>query len=175
MADEDTTPPTENDTDAVNRDSMEVDEVDEGILFELQRDARNVTIQEIAEEVDVSPSTVRNRIEKLEGAGVIEGYAPTINYETAGFPLQLLFVCSSDPENRSSTAKNVLDVLGVVNVTEMITSEQNLYIETISTSTANLIRVTEELNEYGLTVHSSEIITNSYSQPWGHFRDGVAE
>jgi len=169
MSDEDTIVPTDERTDTEREESVDVDDVDEGILFELQRDARNVTIKQIAEKVDVSSSTVRNRIEKLERSGVIEGYTPTINYEVAGFPLQLLFVCSSDPESRSATARDVLDVLGVVNVTEMITSEQNLYIETVSTSTTDLMRVTEELNEYGLTVHSSEIVTNSYSQPWGHF------
>ncbi|MFU8867166.1 MAG: Lrp/AsnC family transcriptional regulator [Natronococcus sp.] len=148
---------------------IEIDSVDEGVLFALQRDARNVTINEIATDVEVSPSTVRNRIDKMEDAGVIEGYEPKIDYERAGFPLRLFFVCTSDPENRSSVAKNLLDVVGVVDITEMITSEYNLYIETVATSTSDLIRLTKELNERGLTVHSSEIITKKYSQPWGHF------
>ena len=57
-----------------------LDDVDRGILYALQRDARNVTI---AEEVDVSASTVRNRIGRLEDIGVIEGYYPKINSERA--------------------------------------------------------------------------------------------
>jgi len=30
--------------------------------------------------------------------------------------------------------------------------------------------MTGKLNEYGVSIHSSEIITNHYSQPWGHFK-----
>ncbi|MDG5817778.1 winged helix-turn-helix transcriptional regulator [Natronococcus sp. A-GB7] len=167
MADEDV--PVAAGSDEETTEAVEIDSVDEGVLFALQRDARNVTIDEIATEADVSPSTVRNRIDKLENTGVLKGYEPKIDYEKAGFPLRLLFVCTSDPSTRSSAAKDVLDVVGVVDITEMITSEHNLYIETIATSTSDLIRLTKELNESGLTVHSSEIITKKYSQPWGHF------
>jgi len=53
---------------------VQLDNVDRGILHELQVDARNRTAQEIADKVDVSASTVRNRIEALEANGVIEGY-----------------------------------------------------------------------------------------------------
>lgn len=151
---------------------VDLDAVDEGVLFALQRDARNVTTQEIAETVDVSASTVRNRIEKLEAAGVIEGYQPRIDYERAGFPLRVLFVCTVDPDARGSVAQAVLDVTGVTDVTEMITSEHNLYIQVVATSTADLTRITGDLNERGLQVHSSEIVTSHHSQPWGHFDHG---
>jgi DNA-binding Lrp family transcriptional regulator len=40
----------------------------------------------------VSASTVRNRIDRLEEAGVIEGYYPKINYERANFPLHVLLL-----------------------------------------------------------------------------------
>ncbi|UPV77100.1 winged helix-turn-helix transcriptional regulator (plasmid) [Halorussus limi] len=50
-----------------------LDEVDRGILFALQRDARNTTIDEIPSNVEVAASTVRNRISNLEEAGVIKG------------------------------------------------------------------------------------------------------
>lgn len=150
-------------------DEVDLDEIDEGILFALQRDARNVTTQEIAEEVDVSSSTVRNRIEKMESGGVIEGYAPRIDYERGGFPLHVLFVCSAEPKKRSETAADVLLINGVTDVTEMVTSEHNIYVEVIATSTRDLGRISNELDDEGLTIHSSEIITSSYSQPWGHF------
>jgi len=148
---------------------IDIDAVDEGVLYALQRDARNVTTEEIAREVNVSASTVRNRIDKLEGAGVIESYQPQVNYERAGFPLCVMFVCTIAPDSRATVAQSVLDVTGVTDVTEMITSEHNLYIEVVATSTRDLTRITGELNEHGLQVHSSEIITNHYSQPWGHF------
>lgn len=156
-------------------DEIDLDDVDEGVLFALQRDARNLTTDEIASEVNVSASTVRNRIEKLETGGVVEGYEPKINYERAGFSLRVLFVCTADPAEREAVAEKVLNVIGVVNVTEMLTSEQNLYVEVIATNTRDLSRVTGELNEHGLSIHSSEIVTSKYSQPWGHFEFDQSE
>lgn len=160
------------DTDSQNTaatQETDLDSVDKGVLHALQRDARNVTTQEIAEIVDVSASTVRNRMDKLESVGIIESYHPKINYERAGFPLRVLFVCTIDPDSRGTVAQSVLDARGVTEVTELITSEHNLYIEVIGTSTGDLMRITSELTEYGLQIHSSEIITNNYSQPWAEF------
>ena len=147
-----------------------LDDTDRGILFALQRDARNITIQEIAETVDVSASTVRNRITRLENTGVIESYAPQVDYERAGFPLKILFICSVDPDIRSDVAADVLDVGGIISISELVTSERNLHIQAVATTTRDLTRMTGQLNEYGLTIHSSEIITNQYSQPWGYFK-----
>lgn len=147
-----------------------LDEVDRGILFVLQRDARNITIQEIAEKVEVSASTVRNRISKLEDTDIIEGYSPQINYEQAGFSLKILFICSVEPDTRSQVAQTVLDVEGVIDINELVTSERNLHVQAVATSTRDLTRMTSELNDHGLVIHSSEIITNHYTQPWGHFK-----
>ena len=150
-------------------DEIDLDEIDEGVLFALQRDARNVTTEEIADEVNVSPSTVRNRIEKLEQGGVIEGYEPKINYERGGFPLHVLFVCTAAPKERSNIAEDVLHVKGVTGATEMLTSEHNLYVEVIAASTSDLSRITDAIDDLGLVIHSSEIVTKQISQPWGHF------
>jgi len=40
---------------------------------------------DVADEVDVSASTVRNRIRKLEDADILMGYRPEVNYEKAGY------------------------------------------------------------------------------------------
>lgn len=146
-----------------------LDAVDHGILFALQRDARNVTHEEIGEEVGVAPSTVRNRIARLEGAGVIEGYAPRLDYEHAGFPLRVQFTCTAPSSDRADLAAAVLDVDGVINVREMLTSERNLFVEAVTVDTTNLAGITEALNDRGLTIHESEIIANSYSRPFNYF------
>lgn len=60
-------------------DDNPLDDVDRSILHQLQLNARQ-TDTEIAEKVDVTSTTVRNRLDKLEGKGVIRGYHPEINY-----------------------------------------------------------------------------------------------
>ncbi|ADJ13844.1 Lrp/AsnC family transcriptional regulator [Halalkalicoccus jeotgali] len=92
-----------------------LDEIDRGILYMLQENARTTTHDEISAEVGVSPSTVRNRIGQLEEAGIIEGYMPKIDYERAGFPLHVQLVCTASSE-RSQRAQEALTVNGVVNV-----------------------------------------------------------
>ena len=49
-----------------------LDTVDQQILYFLQTDSRT-PITAIADELNVSDNTVRNRIAKLEDRGVIEG------------------------------------------------------------------------------------------------------
>jgi DNA-binding Lrp family transcriptional regulator len=155
--------------------TVSLDEVDRGILYELQRDARNTTIAEIAEEVDVSASTVRNRIERLESTGVIEGYYPKINYELANFPLHVLFVCSAPAEDREELAAKALEAHGVVDVREMLTSERNIYVEVVATDTRDLTEITNDLSTMGFDVVSSEIVTNHYTRPWTEFEFDGAE
>lgn len=146
-----------------------LDEVDRGILFALQRDARNTTIAEIAEEVDASSTTVRNRIAQLEDDGVIEGYYPKINYERAQFPLRVLFVCSAPGRKRPDLAIDALRSRGVTDVREMLTTERNLYVEVVATDTADLTDISNDLADLGFAIVSSEIVSSHHVRPWAHF------
>lgn len=148
---------------------VELDNVDRGILHELQLDARNRTAQEIADKVDVSASTVRNRIEQLEDGGVIEGYHPKIDYEEANLPLQILFVCTAPPTERSELVEEILDVRGVVDVRETLTGRRNLYVEAVGTGTSDTVRITDAIHEIGLSIESSEILRQRRVQPFNHF------
>ena len=148
---------------------VELDNVDRGILHELQVDARNRSAQQIADKVDVSASTVRNRIEQLEEQGVIEGYHPKIDYEAANLPLQILFVCSAPPQERAEMVEQVLDVRGVVDVRETVTGSRNLYVEAVGTGTVDTVRITDALHEIGLSIESSEILRQRRVQPFNHF------
>ncbi|TYL39125.1 transcriptional regulator [Natronococcus pandeyae] len=152
-----------------------LDDIDRGVLFLLQEDARNTTIAEIAENVDVSNSTVRNRIERLEETGVIEGYFPKINYEQANYPLHVLFVCSAPAGEREQLALSALDRRGVVDVREMLTNRRNIYIEVVATNTRDLAEITSGLTSLGFSIESSEIVTNHYTRPWGEFELEEAE
>lgn len=148
---------------------VELDNIDRGILHELQLDARNRTAQEIADKVDVSASTVRNRIDELETRGVIEGYHPKIDYEAASLPLQVLFVCTAPPSERAAMVEQILDVRGVVDVRETLTGSRNLFVEAVGTGTSDTVRITDALHEAGIAIESSEIIRNHRVQPFNHF------
>ena len=144
-----------------------LDDIDRGILYALQRDARNSTAQEIADEVGVSASTVRNRIANLEDTGVIEAYQPVINYEQAGYQLRVIFVATVPADRRAQSGEDALSIRGVVDVREMMTSQRNLFIEVIARNTRDLTAITGELNNLGLEIVSSEIVVTHRFQAFG--------
>jgi DNA-binding Lrp family transcriptional regulator len=148
---------------------MNLDDVDRAILHVLQVEARHTTAQEIAEQVGVSPSTVRNRIDNMEEENVIEGYHPMLNYENAGLPLQVIFVCSVRPRDREDIVRKCLNVQGVVDVREMLTGRRSLYVQVIATSTGNVTRISDALHDIGLDIESSNILRQQHVQPFNHF------
>ncbi len=62
----------------------DLDEIDQRILRELQRDARQ-THQQLSERIGLSPSPCARRIRKLEADGYIAGYNAHIDEGKMGF------------------------------------------------------------------------------------------
>ena len=151
-----------------------LDNLDRRILHLLQLDARGASDTNIAEETDVTGTTIHNRIKQLEEQGVILGYNPEINYEQAGYPMRVLFICSVPLHDRSEFAEKALDVRGVVNVREMLAGEENLHVEVVAEATSNIKESTEQLDELGLQIISSNILAEERIQPWNHFHQEIA-
>lgn len=146
-------------------DDDELDELDRAILYELQRDARNNTNTEIAERVDVSPSTVGKRISRLENEGVIKGYRPEIDYEQAGFPLHVVFICTTSITDREALIEEALTVETVVNVQEMMTGERNVLIEVVARTNEAVTRAARRIDDLGFTVTDEILKRAEYPQP----------
>lgn len=152
-----------------------LDDVDRGILHLLQVDARNNTTSEIGEQVDVSASTVGNRIRKLEERDIINGYHPNIDYRKAGLPIHTLFVCTAPVPSRSELADQAIDVYGVVDVRETIAGTHNLHVEAISRTIDELEDVTRALDDLGLEIKSSEMLKRHQTRPFDHFGSDLIE
>jgi len=148
--------------------------LDRRILHLLQVDARGATDTEIADETDVTGTTIHNRIKQLEEQGIILGYNPEINYERAGYPMRVLFICSTDLSERAEMAKKALEVRGVVNVREMLAGEENLHVEVVAESTSDVKESTEQLDDLGLQIITSNILAEERIQPWNHFHQQLA-
>lgn len=147
----------------------ELDNIDRGILHLLQKDARNNTTAEIAEQVDVSATTVSNRITKMENEDVIDGYHPQINYEQANLPLHILFVCTAPVAEQADLSTQALDVFGVVDVREMLRGTRNVHVEAISRDVGDIEETTQDLDDLGLAIETSEIVKQQRTRPFDHF------
>lgn len=147
----------------------EIDEVDRRVLYHLQKDARTTSSGDIAEEVGISASTVRNRIQKLEEEGVIRGYHIDIDYEKAGYPLFTKIICTAPISEREELADEARRVSGVTAVREIMTGQNNVYVNAIGKSHDDLSRIGRDLNEIGLEVVDEKLIRDEYYCPYHGF------
>lgn len=148
---------------------MEIDEVDRAILYMLQRDARNITTEEMGERAGVAASTVRNRINNMEARGILRGYHPAIDYDEAGLQLHVFFICSAPNPERERMAKEARDIEGVVAIYEVLNGSDNIQIEAVGTDTNDMARINDELSDIGLDVVNSKVIKSHHVQPFDHF------
>ncbi|PSQ38397.1 ArsR family transcriptional regulator [Halobacteriales archaeon SW_5_70_135] len=148
-----------------------LDPIDRRIIYELQRDARHTSASEIAESLDVSARTVRNHIDRLEERGVIEGYDVSVNYETAGYQLHTVIVCTAPIPQREALARRALEVDGVVAVREVMTGEENLYVEVVGVDGNDLSRIGRDLADLGLEIADEDIIRSERRAVFDGFDD----
>lgn len=154
---------------------VDLDATDKGILYLLQRDARNNTTSGIGEQIGVSATTVGNRIGKLEDRGIVTGYQPVLDYEKAGLDHHLLLTATAPMGERSRLAEEALDVHGVVTVRELLTHHENIEIE-IATSTREELEVSlDELAEMGLDLYRNDLLKRELHQPADNFGKDVAD
>ena len=155
--------------------AMQLDDTDKGILYLLQQDARRLTTEEMAEQVGVSASTVRNRIQRMEDIGIIRGYYPDIDYDKAGLQLYVEIICSVPNPKRELLAKEAREVSGVIAIREVLNGQKNIQIDAVGTDSDDVARITDELSEIGMEVANTKIIKDTFTQPFNHFGQHVVE
>ncbi|MFT4883773.1 MAG: Lrp/AsnC family leucine-responsive transcriptional regulator [Natronomonas sp.] len=149
--------------------TLQIDTIDEQILYYLTQDARHTSAPDIAEKVDVSAPTVRNRIRRLEDAGVIRGYHANIDYEKAKGRLTNHYVCSTGNRDRQEMAQRVLEVPGVINVRELMSGKGDLRITVIGTDTDDLTRIAQDIAALGIEINDEDLIHREYFRPYAPF------
>jgi len=148
-----------------------IDPVDMGILHLLQKDARNTTVEEISEHVNMAPSTVASRIRSLKESRVIKGYIPIIDYEKAGFDHKYIIVGTGPKpfEERDKFTEDLLNVHGVVRVQSFSTDNNNIRVEVVGETRQEVFSDLAKLNELGLNIKKIEVIQQEKNQPFDHF------
>lgn len=153
---------------------MNLDETDRAILFFLQSEDRmHLTHAEIAEQIDVSSSTVSSRIQDLRDREVLRDYRPRIDYEAADIPHRLLFVCTASLTDRKTICEQTMEIAGVVTVRELLTGTRNLHVEVVAMNSSEIESIAEKLDELGLEIEHSEILREEYYQPFDRFGSTV--
>lgn len=146
-----------------------VDEIDKRILYYLARDARNTAAPVIADEVEVTPATIRNRIRQLEEHGILRGYHADIDYERIDRRVTYQFSCTAPVPDRDRLAQAALEISGVVNVRELMTGHANLAITAVGTDTDDVSRIASNLSDLGVEIEDEGVVEQEYHHPYHPF------
>lgn len=149
--------------------SYRPDEVDRRILYYLGANARDTSAPMIAEEVDVTPATVRNRINQLEEHGIIRGYHADIDYEQSNGKVTTQFTCTAPVGERSALADKATSTPGVVHVRELLAGQDNLVITAVGEDTTDINRIAHQLSAAGLSIQREDIVIDETFQPYHRF------
>ncbi|MDS0476444.1 Lrp/AsnC family transcriptional regulator [Natrinema sp. 1APR25-10V2] len=153
---------------------MGIDDTDQAILYLLQAETRtDATHDEIAERIGVSSSTVSNRLQRLRDTGVLEACEPVIDYEAAGAPHHLLFVCTAPIAEREQLCERAIQVSTVVHARELLTGTRNVHVEVVGRNANDVETATEELDAIGLEIDAAELLRSEYSRPFDYFGSAV--
>lgn len=149
--------------------SLRLDEIDRHIVHALMTDARNTTATEIADGLNVSAGTVRNRIERLEEAGVIQGYTATIDFERAGGRLTSLYMCTVPAAERERLALAAQSIPGVINVRILMAGRRDLQVVAVGEDTEDLRKIARSLSELDIRIEDEELLQTEIRSPYAPF------
>ncbi|ELY85836.1 HTH-type transcriptional regulator Lrp [Natrinema altunense] len=76
---------------------MTYEHLDSDLVNELLDDGR-ASLRSLAEELDVSVTTVSNHLSDLEDEGVIEGYTPKVDYDAVGYDVTAVHLSDLEDE-----------------------------------------------------------------------------
>ncbi|MFC6906585.1 winged helix-turn-helix transcriptional regulator [Halalkalicoccus tibetensis] len=145
---------------------IRLDEIDRQVIYSLMKDSRNTSAPDVAEMVNVSPGTIRNRIERLEKAGVITGYSARIDFERADGQLTNLYICNAPVSERESLIGQVQTIPGVINVRELMAGQRNLHVLAIGEDTADLRRIATGISKLGIDIQEEDLVESEVDHPY---------
>lgn len=124
----------------------QMDDRDLRILAALQGNAR-ATFGEIAAACGLSPSSVHDRVRKLEQAGVIKGYRAQVDPESTGlFVTALVSVTPLDPKQPDDLPERVLELTEVEDC-HSVAGDENYILKVRTRTTSDLEDFLRRLRE----------------------------
>ena len=126
-----------------------IDEVDLQILEALKENAR-ISLKSLAEKTYLSSTAVGARIEKLERAGIIEGYHAKINPRAFGMGIKAYIHLVVEPIQKQNFYPYIRSLENVI-ACDCVTGDYSMLIEVLFASTEELDNFINELQHFGKT------------------------
>lgn len=126
-----------------------VDPIDKQLLGILKENAR-LSFADLGRKINLSPSAVRDRVQKLEDAGVIKKYNIEIDNKKLGYDLEafiLLKVFQGQLKNVIGKMKDFPEIVEA----HRITGNQNLHLKVVVENQLGLQKLLDKLMVFGDT------------------------
>jgi DNA-binding Lrp family transcriptional regulator len=149
--------------------SRHLDDIDRQIVHALMADARNTSAPMIAEDMNVSAGTVRNRIERLEEEGVIRGYTAIVDFEQADGRLTSVFMCTVPADERERLALAARSIPGVINVRVLMAGRRDLQVVAVGEETSDLREIARTLSGLDIRIEDEELLQTELHTPYSRF------
>jgi Lrp/AsnC family leucine-responsive transcriptional regulator len=139
-----------------------IDGRDEAILAVLQRDGR-ATFAEVGKEVGLSPSSVHDRVRKLEQAGVIRGYRAEVDPQAIGlFVTALVSVMPLDPKQPDDLPDRVREFAEVEDC-HSVAGDENYILKVRTRTTSDLEEFLRRLREKaGVNTRTTVVLSTPF-------------
>lgn len=147
-----------------------LDDIDRRIIHALMGDARNTSAPMIAEGLNASAGTIRNRIDRLEEEGIIQGYTATVDFERAGGRLTSIYMCTVPAADRERLALAAQSISGVINVRILMAGRRDLHVVAVGEDTEDLREIARSLSELDIQIEDEELLQTeirSQYEPFG--------
>jgi DNA-binding Lrp family transcriptional regulator len=154
--------------------SSTLDDIDKRIIYLLQENSRR-SITDIAQRVNVADNTVRNRLERLESAGVIRGYTVDLDYSTAEVQHHYLFICTIRVTERETITGDLLEIPGVTEVRTLMTGQRNVHVVAAGDDNDDITRIALAIDELGLRIDVEDLIRTERRRPFETFATEIAD
>ena len=141
-----------------------LDERDRAILAALQRKGR-ATFAEIGKDVGLSPSSVHDRVRKLEQSGVVRGYGADVDPESVGlFVTALVSVMPLDPKQPDDLPHRVEEFAEVEDC-HSVAGDENYILKVRTRTTADLEDFLRRLREKaGVQTRTTVVLSSPFER-----------
>ena len=126
-----------------------VDNIDKQLLGILPQNSR-LTVADLGRKINLSPSSVRERVQKLEETGVIQKYGVQVDNKKLGFDLEAFILLKVFPGQLKQVIEKISDYKEIREA-HRITGNQNLHLKVIVENQISLQKLLDQLMLFGDT------------------------
>ena len=142
---------------------MAYENLDTELINELLNDGR-ASLRSLAEELDVSVTTISNHIAELEDAGVIEGYSPEVNYDELGYDVTATIQLNIEGSKLGDVIENLREHNQITSIYEVTGDYDVIAIGKFRDTDEMNGQIKALLNDSGVKESNTNVVLNTVSE-----------